>query len=460
MIEDNELQGILWEGETDGTVRIPDGVVFLGSWCLEADDSPCPPPVITEVTIPGSVRQIDSEALAGWTAMDIPRTIKTVRYLGTLREWCSIRKGWSDHFDMYTDFGPMDYELRLLDDEGNEYTAEELVFPADICEIEAASFAGCSSLRSAEIRGNAEIGAIAFQNCRNLHYVILSGDWISMSGDDRFEAGDQFPFDDRESLEIRLSDGAAESLLASELLDVEAVSTRYVLADREETLGEILEITDEIRDRYIYEYHLDRDISPVALFRIYLKASILTGAEESAWYIDREEPADTEPEWQMPEGFHEDVETCLKFSLRDRLRRAMQQLREYTAIVRDYVAFLSGAEDVSAIQDSDFPLPGLWDMIEEAEDTLDTYTWADEEDPEAQGNLESLIDQIEGYKDLLESIQNEEDELHEMYMTCRDPHWSEYNTYDPETFLQWYREDAEDLLAACAECEEYIIERL
>ena len=124
---------------------------------------------LTSVTIPASVTAIGKGAFYGCTALT------NVNYTGDLAGWCSIVFANSTSNPVYY--------AKNLTIAGEQMT--RLTIPAEVTSVGAYAFIGCTSLKDIVIgNGLTSIGEAAFQNCRNLTYILYVGNaeqWEAVS---------------------------------------------------------------------------------------------------------------------------------------------------------------------------------------------------------------------------------------------------------------------------------------
>ena len=146
---------------------------------------------LTELVIPKGVTEIDECAFIEIASIVIPESVakisegafsrceklKTVRYGGTLAQWC----------EMENDSGLMSAERVLLGDGADIKTLTEIVIPAGVTKIGNNAFMGCKKLTRITIPcGVAEIGNGAFGDCERLAGTITIPGSVKRIGDDAF----------------------------------------------------------------------------------------------------------------------------------------------------------------------------------------------------------------------------------------------------------------------------------
>ena len=469
IIDEHVLQGILWDSEQEDTaVVIPDGVEALESYCLEADDSPFPAPAITDIVVPASVERIDADAFTLFSRLESSGSCK-IHFRGTLTEWNAIDKGWSDNFGAYTGFGLENYTLYLLDAEGNEYLAENLIFPENIHEISACAFTGCNSLKTVEIRGRVDLGELAFAGCRNLERIEITGDGLGVPSCSVYEPWDNKPFDDRDTLEVILSDAAADDLIQSEELSLSDTAVRILLEDREETLGEILTQVQDLTDGFRDQYGLPADLTPIQLYREYLRITRYEdAATDQASFDDiNGEDVPEDDRLPLPDGYHFDEEIMRNRTIREACRKMYPVMTAYRDAVRQHVEKAKTAEEPSQIYALSRAFPNLWEMDEDLgflindlsyeEDPDDPGAIDDPEDMDSMDNPDSSDNLIEGlsdFSDLLSDILDAEARLDRLCYDFQEYGTSLWNIDPSDGFVGTYREDANDLLTLCSEAVE------
>ena len=423
VIENNTLKETIWESDHESqVVVIPDGIETLASWCLDSYDNPFPAPDLLEVVIPGSVTCIEYDAFSPSHEPYRFPNLLTVRFHGTLDEWCRISKGWDDFHDGYGPFGPENYSLYLLDNTGNEYLAENLVFSKEYNDIPACCFTGCGSLKTVEILGDASIGVLAFTDCHNLEKLSILGKTLRIDFHDEFG---QMVFDDRESLEVILSDAAADSALVSEDLPPESylydMSTRLMLEDREETLDEILSLVETLRDEYTYRYHLPEDLPPIQFYREYLRIKHYeeSSADQEAFddingELDEDAASET-----LQDGFHYDEGT--NFSLT--VRTLYQKMHSTMTVCLNNVKELSLETDKGIIPDSTTVLAlyhTFVQLLENLDTRLEDLDVSDGEDSFLSYNAEEILELFDQFRDRLEYISETAEEQYDLSVDCQD----------------------------------------
>lgn len=469
IIDEHVLQGILWDSEQEDTVVvIPDGVEALEPYCLEAEDSPFRAPAITDIVVPASVERIDADAFTMFSRLESSGSCK-VHFRGTLNEWNAIDKGWSDNFGAYTGFGLENYTLYLLDADENEYPVENLVFEADVHTISACAFTGCGSLKTVEIRGRVDLGELAFAGCRNLERIEITGDGLGVPSCSVYEPWDNMPFDDRDTLEVILSDAAADDLILSEELSLSDTAVRILLEDREETLGEILTQVQDLTDGFCHQYDLPADLTPIQLYREYLRITRYeAAATDQASFDDiNGEDVPEDDRLPLPDGYHFDEEIMQNRTVREACLKMYPVLSAYRDAVRQHVEKAKAAEEPSQIYDLSRAFPNLWEMDEDLGFLINDLSY--DEDPDDPGaiddpedmdgtnhpnSFDNLIEGLSDFSDLLSDTLETEARLGELCYEFQEYGSSFWIIDSKEGFVTSYQEYAEDLLALCDEAVE------
>lgn len=132
-------------------IVIPDGITSIGYEAFRDCKA------LTSVTIPSSVRSIESFAFYGCSVHEI-------HYEGTIGEW--VAKQWSPEMISY------DYALYIKDE-----LLTDLVIPESVTMIEKNAFEQCSSLTSVAIpKSVTSIGDNAFYDCSSLISITVAED--------------------------------------------------------------------------------------------------------------------------------------------------------------------------------------------------------------------------------------------------------------------------------------------
>lgn len=444
IIEEQVLQETLWEeGSSDIVLEIPEGVRHLGPYCLDSSIQKQTVPGLQGIVIPNTVEVIEADAFCDATQLMPFPYLHCVHFRGTLQEWCAIEKGFHHNFDAYTDIGLRDYDLYLLDDEGREYLAEHLVIPEPVTEIRACAFAGCTSLKSVTILGSIRLFACAFRDCPNLTRIRILGDLSMDDVWDCFVSGDQSPFDETEELEIAVSDSAAEEIIRREYFDLKNTPIRITLADREETLGEILEIVEFLQEEYHYKYDTPIGQDIIKTFRRHLSVLRSELRTESDSYDDESDAerqsGETDSDSLLPGGYHYDDRMALRTRIFHWLIVCYRKLHAYDESVHKLAEEVKG---LRGINETTWPLRDLPDLAPlqwEAEELLDLIDEGADKLIE-RGVLdvsETVYDRIHGLLDLLEEILYAEEDLLEYYVDSRERMETEQDL-SWDSFLEGY----------------------
>ena len=132
---------------------IPEGVTKINDCAFRKCDA------LTSVVIPESVTEIED-----WT-FDRCENIKTVRYNGTLAQWC----------EMENDHRLMENAEHVLLGDGTDIRAlTELVIPEGVTKIGQSALGGCKMLADLTIPENVkEIGDFALNGCFSLKRIAI-----------------------------------------------------------------------------------------------------------------------------------------------------------------------------------------------------------------------------------------------------------------------------------------------
>ena len=130
---------------------IPEGITKIGPTVFSDCTS------LKSVTIPASVKTV------GYFAFGGGENIKTVKYRGTLAQWCQM-----DNTSYYEN------TTITLSDVPDLRALKTLVIPASVRTIGYQAFSNCTSLESVTISaGVTKIGGFAFENCTSLKSVTI-----------------------------------------------------------------------------------------------------------------------------------------------------------------------------------------------------------------------------------------------------------------------------------------------
>lgn len=151
IIEGSDLVKYFGKG---GEVNVPEGVEKIASAFAGMDKAFYKYESVSCVALPKSLKVIGAQAFEGC------KNLKTVKYAGTLEEWCAV--------EIHTNANPL---LNGADFYCGGELVEDLVIPEGVEIINSFQFAG-GNFKSVDVPASVkEIWFSAFQNCRRLEKI-------------------------------------------------------------------------------------------------------------------------------------------------------------------------------------------------------------------------------------------------------------------------------------------------